>query len=249
MANPTNLVQPPRRRPRKGGIKAVANVVSADRMFATERLDWMPEGCSFPSAAPGACWAEAVALDEKQYEGLELGTSAQVFVGYAGVACQDLSAEQEFLERARTTLEAGEDRFVEAKLVDVLEAIDPIATDHATWAAAIAAAEDRADDRYVGQPILVMNRGDAQLAFTDGALEADKEGNLWTANGTPVLATSAFAAGTLYITGDITLWTGPVAATTAQAPQFNTALALAERAYALAIDCEFADARSVTPVP
>lgn len=247
MADPTNLVEAPRRRPRKGGVKAVANIVQTERMFASERLDWIGEGCTFPQAAPGLCWGEVVGEGEKTLAGIDLGQSGLVFAGYAGVECVDLTAEADFERRARATLEAGEDRFVEEKLVALLASLDPIATPVATgWLNAIAEAEQAVDLAYVGMPIFVMSRQDAVIAKQAGALTGDPGQPMFTPNGSPVLASGVVMPGTFYVTGDITLWTGAVAATTTRHPQQNIAMALAERAYALGIDCDFVQAYSVT---
>jgi hypothetical protein len=250
MADPTNLVEAPRRRPRKGGIKTVANVVeNTGRMFASERLDWLEEGCTFPKAAPGLCWGEVVAAADKELDGIGNSFSGLTFAGYTGVECLDLDGAADFEARARRALEQGEDRFVEAKLIAMLAAADATPTAGTAWVAQIAAAEEAADANYLGLPIFVMSREDAAVAAAAGALVGDPDQPMYTRNGSPVLATSAAASGTFYVTGDITLWMGPVAATTATHPQQNTAMALAERAYALGIDCDYVVAYGVTIAP
>lgn len=252
MADPRGFVQPPVRRPRKGGIQAVANIVTAERMFAAASLQWLSESCSFPFDAPGLCWGEVIEAT-KDTEGIEFGESSLIFAGYSGVACVDLTAEADFERRARLSLESGEDRFVEGKLLTHLADIygGGTGTSATDWVNAIAIAEETADANYVGQPVLVMSRAGAVYAKAADALDGDRDGNLWTANGTPVLATSAFPPATekyIYVTGDLTLWRSEIVATTAQTPQANTAMALAERAYALGVDCDYVDLISIGPV-
>jgi hypothetical protein len=249
MADPTVLVEAPRRRPRKGGIKAVANIVPLPRAFAAARLDWLGEGCNFPLDAPGLCWGEVVADADKEFEGIADGQSGLIFGGYAGVACVDMTAEAEFEARARRTLEAGEDRYIEGKLVAWLETLDATPTAGSAWVASIAAAEQAADVNYVGMPIFVMSREDAALAVQAGALTGDPDQPLYTRNGSPVLATGKLDPGTYYVTGDITVWQSDVFTATTKHPTRNLAMALAERGYALGIDCDYVVAYSVDTTP
>lgn len=253
MANPTNLVEPPRRRPRKGGIKAVANVLPAPRLFASAALDWLGEPCEFPVDAPGLCWGAVVPDDPKQaQDGISEEQSNLVFGGYTGVECWDLASADDFEARARRTLEQGEDRYVEGKLLALLASIDSTPTVVGGWVDAIAQAEETADAAYLGQPVIVMSRFGAVQAKAADAIDGDEDGNLWTPNGTPVLATGSFPPATetnLYITGDITMWHSDLVATTVTDPTRNTALSIAERAYALGIDCNYAVAYNVTIAP
>jgi hypothetical protein len=247
MANPTIFVEAPRRRPRKGGIKAVANFVSAPRMFAAERMEWIAEGCTFPKDAPGLCWGEVIEA-EKETEGVDIGESGLIFAAYAGVACYDLGSAADFEARARRLLEGGEYKSLEDVLAYVLGTVDPTPSDYPTWVAAIGEAESLADSVYPGMPILTMSRSDAVAAFEADVLVSGPDDLLYTPNGSPVLASGALDNGTFWISGDITVWQSEITATTVTTPTVNTAMALAERAYAIGIDCDFVRAYSVTPV-
>lgn len=63
MSNPTIfLEQPPRRRPRKGGIFEVAEVIDVQqRLMAADHVTWLNEPSTFPVNAPGLCWGLQVA--------------------------------------------------------------------------------------------------------------------------------------------------------------------------------------------
>jgi hypothetical protein len=250
MADPTVSVTPPQRRPRKGGIRAVANTAPLERAFAAERVDWANLECAWPADAPGLCWGTTIPTAEKDRYGFELGGSAPIFALYGGAECY-LNAGETYEEDARAVLTAGADRVIEAKLVEYLDTLDATPTAATSWVGVIAAAEQAADDTYLGQPVLVMNRGDAVEASAAGALSpapAD-DGKLWTPNGTPVLASGRVPAGQVYVTGTITLYESSIV--TSQAGDFthNRQLAIAEQAFAFAIDCLFVVAYTVTITP
>lgn len=243
MANPSIFVDSPRRRPRKGGIKSVANVVTTDRLTVAHDVSWLQESCDLPFDAPGLCFGVEV-LDEKETEGIIAGASTQVFGLYAGVECW-LNTQSDYEARAQRVLENGEDRLVEEKLIALLLGTAPAAS--SSWADAIGAAEHAADSIYIGQPVLVISRYGAVAAAAESALWYDQDGNIWTPNGTPVLATGKAAdEDTLYITGDITLYQSGITTVRAVNPPLNREMAISERAYALAIDCDFVRAFTVT---
>lgn len=249
MAEPVGYVPGPQRKPRKGGIKTVAEFVPTDRLKAVERVDWTSEPCGFPLPAPGLCWGVEVVEDKTYGDGPDTFTSGQVFALYAGDQCF-AGGDMDHEARARAVLEAGEDRALEERLAAILAAADATPTDSGTFAAAFAAAENAADSDYVGLPTIVMNRGDVNAASAERVLSVDASGNLWTTNGTPVLATSAVPAGDFYVTGEIfVLVSGEITANRVIHYIENTEMAIAERAYALGIDCDYVVAYSVTEVP
>ena len=249
MAEPVGYVPGPQRKPRKGGIKTVAEFVPTDRLMAVQAVDWTSEPCGFPLPAPGLCWGVEVVEDKGFGDGVDTLTSGQVFALYAGDECF-IGGDLDHEARARAVLEAGEDRALEDRLVTMLAAADATPTDSATFAAAIASAENAADADYVGLPVIVMNRGDVNAASAERVLFTDAAGKLWTTNGTPVLATSAVPAGDFYVTGEIlVLVSGEILAQTVIHHIENKQMAIAERAYALGIDCDYVVAYSVTEVP
>lgn len=144
-------------------------------------------------------------------------------------------------------LEAGEDREIEAKLVAHLDVKDATKAVAATFALAIGVAERDAENNYVGQPTIVMNRGDVYAPTADRAIVIQPDGSLVTKNGTRVLASGKVAPGTVYVTGQIIVWVGGEITTTRVIHHINNReMALAERAYALGIDCDYVVAYTVT---
>jgi len=181
---------------------------------------------------------------EKTRAGIEtLEGVGPVFGIYAGIECW--LGGSDFEADARRLLGQGADRAIEAALNTWIQAATPEAGS-ASLAAAIAAAENTADDEYVGLPVLVMNRADAQLAFTDGALEGDGTGNLWTGSGTPVLASAEIEAGLVASVGGITVLEGAVGAFTTERLTLNKEYAIAEQVIALLVDCNYVTAHPVT---
>ena len=167
-----------------------------------------------------------------------------VFGIYAGVECW--YGGSEFEVDARRLLAQGSDRAIEAALNTWLQAATP-ETASASISEAIAAAENAADDEYVGLPTLVMNRGEAQLAFAARALEGDGTGNLWTASGTPVLASAEVTAGEVASVGGITVLEGSPVSYLADRLEVNKQFAIAEQVIALIVDCNYVTVHPVTP--
>src|SRR5690606_28368710 len=71
------------------------------------------------------------------------------------------------------------------------------------------------------------------------------EGNLWTPNGTPVLASAEVSNDYVFATGALTVLEGPVTNLTVPNWEENLQAAIAERAFGLTIDCEIAEAFAV----
>lgn len=177
---------------------------------------------------------------QKQYDGPSAYTSVVgPFAKYAGVKCW-LGGDQigdSYLEQARKLLAAGEDRAVEERLVEWAEAGSGPAP-VATLVDAVADAVNAADGDYVGEPLVIMNRGDAERAFAAGVLERDG-GRLVTGTGVSVLATSAATVGTVSVIGWPTVWASAVVAHPANDLRRNEALAIAERVYEIGVDCDY----------
>lgn len=245
MADPIHIVEAPERAPRKGGIRSVANFVSGlNRIAIGGQIGFVSPGCGDVYDNVMLCYpSPAAEQTEKTRDGIEtLDGVVAAFGLYAGVECY--LGGGDFEAQARTKLTEGEDRGVEEKLVAYLSGLTPIAPS-ADVVEAIAALEQAADGDYVGQPIIWMSRGDATLAKSKGVLEVGDDSSLTTANGTPVVASGKIARGTLAVTGSITVYQSDVEAQTAPAPTTNREMAIAERVYAVAIDCEYAQITTI----
>lgn len=247
MADATHYVEPPRRSPRRGGIRTVAEFRDPGNRFGLGGIvEYTSPGCGTAVGDVELCYPSPMGTQaEKVRDGINtLGGVGPVFGIYAGVECW--YGGSDFEADARRLLAQGSDRAIEAALNTWVQAATP-ETASASISEAIAAAENAADDEYVGLPTLVINRGDAQLAFAAGALEGDGTGNLWTASGTPVLASAEVTAGEVASVGGITVLEGSPVSYLADRLEVNKQFAIAEQVIALIVDCNYVTVHPVTP--
>jgi hypothetical protein len=241
MANPTIFVDPPRRNPRKGGIKAVVGgFAPAPRLASASGIEWLSEGCSFPNTDITLCYVNPGVQADKTLEGLDVETGL-IFGAYVGVQCF-LGADTDYDRRATDLLAQGEDRVVEDHLWDWAVTNGGTTPVTGGWTAAIALLEEQADGNYLGEPVIIMSRASAVRAASAGVLKGPDEdtGRLWTANGTPVIATSSAADHEAAIIGWPTVYAGEVNVARGMRLELNSELAIAERLYGLAVDCGYA---------
>jgi hypothetical protein len=245
MAEPTFRGQAPRRRARLGGLFSVAETnTGPNRLINGANLQYDTLGCGTVHDTPHACWGEVIADAEKERDGIDQGLAVVPAFGlYAGVECYAGPHDSEYEPRARAVLEWWESRGVERKLaVWLAGATNTAASD---LVAAIAEADEHADDTYIGMPILHLNRADASLAFKEGVLAREGD-TLVTAHGTPVAASAEYAAGVVTVTGDVTVSLSAIEAHRSIRPEKNKTMALAERGYAIAVDCDYRAKFTVT---
>lgn len=241
MAEPIITVEAPRRVDRKGGIRAVADFVDGvDRIATNGTTVHVSPGCTFPQTLLELCIPTS---PEKAREGIDqipgLGGN---FALYAGVEC--FLGGEDYEAAATLLLDQGEDRALESVLVTRI--LDGATAATATsLGEAVAQADNDADEDYLGSPILIVNRGDVSRLVKDGALKA-KDGEVFTANGTRVLSTSKVAAGTVIATGQIVVHRSSVEVHQVAAHTTNREYAIAERAYAIVIDCGYTAVYTVT---
>jgi len=239
MSNPTTTVPTPVRKDRRGGIKSViGDFVSAERLAVATNLQWVADDCDFPKAAPGLCYAAIPVTGNKTFSGIAVG-DGPVFALYAGVQCY-LGNDTDYAERARAQLEAGEARGVEEVLWEYGMSAGGTGPAQTSWVAAFGQADEAADTLYVGRPVIMVSRFVAAQARAAKAIFGDEEGNLWTVNGTPIIASAAASDTALIVFGWITVYASGLTTSTAYDPTVNQELALAERAYGIAVDCNFA---------
>ncbi len=244
------LVAPPRRRPRAGGIKSIVDgFTPSERLGALQGgLAWEEAVCGTGlSATRAGCYDVTVnpALDEqKEGDGpVQYGAIGEPFARYAAVECFAGGDQDESFEaQAQRKLELLEDREVEAVLWDWASAAPSPAT-AATIKAAVAAADQYADQNYVGLPVIVMSRQNAVIA-EDVVRSGD---SLITVNGTPVLATGEADNGSIAVIGWPEVWASPVLARQALDHRRNIDFGLAERIYAIGVDCDFRHTITIEP--
>jgi len=248
MAGPKVSIAPPERKPRKGGIKSVVGeFTSAPRLAAAEALQWISDGCEFPKAAPGLCYVPNPVTGNKTYAGIDHG-AGPIFALYQGVQCYlGTGSDPDYDERARALLEQGEARGVEEVLWEYLNTAGGTGPAQTSWVAAIGQMDEAADTLYLGQPVIMLSRFAAVQARAAKALFGDEEsGRLWTANGTPVIASAAASDTVAAVFGWPTVYASEFVTARTADLAINQEMAIAERVYGIAIDCEFALHYAVT---
>lgn len=237
----TITVQPPRRLPRKGGLSSAAEFITESRLLvgALPVYDALP--CVPTVGEISLCYAP-VTVDAKEADGIAISEGIMPsFGGYVGVECF-IGPWDDYAERARASLELTQDRLLEDRLNTwLIDEADPI-TGGTTWVETIASLENAADNLYLGQPVILLNRGDAVRAAAEFAIFPDDsyDGRLWTANGTPVVSSSMLSPNFVSATGGITVLQSDIVVSEGFALPFNRNMAIAERAYNIIIDCDFA---------
>jgi hypothetical protein len=94
-----------------------------------------------------------------------------------------------------------------------------------------------------------VNRGDAVKLAKAGLFgpNGTDDGRLWTANGTPVVASAKYAQGQVSVTGAIGIVRSDVKVTRNVHAIYNQEMAIAERAYGISTDCNFVYTFDYTP--
>lgn len=230
--------------PLRGGVVSVANVIDTS---GPELMGAIADTDACATAEEWDEWCTTSPVAAKLFEDADDVIEGDPFVVYTGIAC-DLQRIDEGNERARARLSLAESRAVDFKVGALL---DTGATDLGgpfPVAQAIGAAEAYAATVYGGVPTLLIPRQFIPCVCACGILTANLDGSLTTVSGSMVAPLTAAVtepvtdAGTLYVTGRITLLRSSV--TSISVPQqildggsFSPARALAERVYVPMFDC------------
>jgi hypothetical protein len=234
MANPTLYVEaPPLRIPRLGGIGPIATFIDGqDRIAAASVVEWLNDTCLvLPLDAPGLCWG----IDpggNKTFDGMSIGQSDAPFGGYYGIECFLQGAD--YLARAEAGLAQTEDRYIEKFIATTTPTAGPTGADVAK---AVGIADGYLDANYPGRPVIYVSRTDAVALGGQQILHGDQQGNMWTINGTPVVASSQFPTGMVLGSGQPTVYRSAISSAIATDQTHNRQMAIAERVYAVAFDC------------
>jgi hypothetical protein len=236
--------------PLGGGVLSVANVVDVPdgdhRLMGVEALT---DACS--STEIWSEWCTMTPTARKIFEDTQEHVVGDPFVLYAGVSC-DLQRLDEGADRAKSRLGYGEsrgvDQYVDAFLSDSTDVVDlggPFDFDQA-----VGAAEAFAATWYGGQPTLLIPRLFIQCGCSNGALRTNLDGTLTTCAGskvapltTAVTVPITITTGTIYVSGSVTVYRGPVKTISVPqqiddlGPTFAPMRALAERVYVPVFDC------------
>lgn len=245
MAGTTLQIDPPVRRKRAGGIADAATFRPNGRLGIAETVVFQSDGCEFPNISEHLCYVGEADPADKTFDGIVTEDAIGApFALYAGVACVEGPNPDEF-ERAENQLGDGQDRELE-NLLEAWATGGTALTAGATVVPAIARVEQAIDDLYVGQGTILISRYDADIAAAAGALETGPDGNLRTKLGTPVIASGRVTPGTVYGLGAIVVEHTDIETREVLDTTTNTRYALAERIFAIAVDCEFRVKSTIT---
>lgn len=246
MAGPRLTVEAPAFVPAGGGILSSVTVQDVADPHVSNGVTFLsgPE-CGFPGFAPGLCEApqaiEDLADATKVFTGFDT-PEGEPFAVYKGIECW-LDGDDDYRSAARAALEAGESHAVEIAFETLyLDHATVIGQDPVSATEALALAEQWAGEQYPGQAMLHTSRyGAIHLAAAD-LVKVGLDGSLTTALGTPVVVGSGYTANTgtqfpLWVTGQVTLWKGPLVTPAASDIKFNKGMALAERVWSATVDC------------
>lgn len=235
------MVTAPQRQARVGGIKSVVNFTPEPRLGMQQNFAWEDSGCGFPNDTRAGCYDDVVAAVAKTFDGVEeYGIITPPFAQYVGVSCYiggDADSAT-YEQQAKDKLAATEDRKVE-EVLGGWAAASTATADVTDLVGALAAAEDHADQNYVGRPYVLLNRGDAVQLKSKGVLEVAEDGKIRTANGNEVISSGRFPVNTVSAVGAIGVYVGPEVSATAPDLENNLNVALAERVYAVGVDCGY----------
>lgn len=186
------------------------------------------------------------------------------FAQYAGVECfLGGDAEESYVAQAARKLEQGEDALLEYMLMQWAIGNDSSevtasagATRSESLVAAIGKLEATARSLYVGSPILLITADDATLAYAAGALEY-VGGKLVTGLGTRVMLVTADMPGMYPVSdspavamiGEPVVYVSPVKAVSSVKTTDNIGNGIAERMYAIGVDCYYATFAPIATTP
>jgi hypothetical protein len=240
MATPLTWIEAPARAPRPNTSLNVIPVhdVSNEHFVGYQ---YMADPCGFPSMLPQDCYITYGPAEgtPKGFEDPGNPVITDVFGAYQGIECFLNGGLDDFQALANRMLEAGEHRIVDGRLVGLLGgATATTPPSAATISGAIGLLEQYLALEIPGQGYIYMGPVAATYAANANLLIRNLDGTLETYLGTPIIVlTEPSAAGTIWASGPINLWRGPVVTTQAPGWTLNQGRALAERLYSLAIEC------------
>jgi len=242
---PADNVPAPQPRGLRYGLFTVANgPLPLPAHGAGGGVIYQPESCGHAHSYPVDCPDESP-TPEKIFDSMPDPVTAEPFVVYGSLQCGSAGKTQAELEAAvRRNLASGEQAQAEAELAVILDA----------GAAGLGAAVDivdavsrleqwlygieSADYGHIGylhaSPEVAAYAGEASLIVDQGAVKRTPYGTLWSIGG-------GYPEGTLYISGQVTVWRS----SDVFVPELDQTLdrstnqyyIVAEREYAVAYDC------------
>jgi hypothetical protein len=240
MATPLTWIEAPARKARPNRSLDVIPVhdVSNEHFVG---FQFLADPCGFPSALPQDCYITYGPAEgtPKDFEDPGNPVITDVFGAYQGIECYLNGGIDEFASLAQRMLEAGEHRIVDGRLVGMLSGATPTTPAAAgTIVGAIALLEQYLALEVPGQGYIYMGPAATTYAVANNLIIRNLDGTLETFLGTPIIViTEPSAAGTIWASGPINLWRGPVVVSDSPAWTTNMGRAIAERLYSLAIEC------------
>ena len=248
------LVPAPVRKPRVGGLKDILGGYVDQPRLGVADIAWEDGTCGFPSTTRAGCYDSGVPAEDKDFAGVAQYTAiGPAFAQYAGVECfiGGDSIGDSYLAQARAKLEQGEDVEVANRLGDwaaeapvafLLDTANPLQS----AAMALGSLEAQAALEYVGQPVILAPVAIATMLFAAGALVREG-GKLITGLGTPVVLYGTAATSVLSIVGHPAVYASPITAARGVLLHSNLDGAIAERVYAIGVDCDYRYSLALTP--
>lgn len=222
----------------RGGLLPVSRVIdSSNNEFYHQTGVVQIATCEVPQQAPYDCFANLQIADAPKDSHGIFSSETTTFSLYFAVDCYLQADEQEFATRAREGLLAGESTGIEKVGQGLLNAITTTAT--ATGIVdAIGKAESYAGRSWGHLPLIHMDRELATDAIAANVLAPGLDWTLTTLQGTPVNNAGGFTPqNTIWVTGPATIVRGPISTYRAVDAEHNREVVLAERSYAMWIDC------------
>ena len=240
MATPLTYVAAPPRTPRRNTSLQVLPVIDG-APGPHLAVQFIPDPCVFPKPLPQDCWVTMgpAAGTVKTFGGPGDAVVSDNFGAYQGVECWLSGGMDTFSGVAERVLRAGEYRVVDAALTTLLAGAATSLGTATSGAQAVGELEEALAVNVPAQGYLFMGTLAATYAAAAGLFAPPGlNGELHTYLGTPVVVlTDPSLAATGYAAGPTTIWRGPIVATDAPEPELNTGRALAERLFAIAIEC------------
>jgi len=242
MATPLTYIEAPARAPRPMTSLDVIPVheVSNEHFVGYQ---FVADPCGFPNPLPKDCYIQigSTAGTAKTFSDPGNPVVTQVFGAYQGIECFLNGGLDEFRAVAERMLLAGEYRVVDGAIAALLASTATATTPATatTVAQALGVLESTLAAQVPGLGYIYMGPLAATYAVMNNLLMPSLDGRLTTYLGTPVVVLSEPSmALTMYASGAINLWRGPVVVTDTPTWTENMGSALAERLYSLAIECD-----------
>lgn len=238
-------VDSPTRKPARGGLLPVANVIDSNDPHILQGITYVPDGCDIPLISRGSCWVTNAPTPpaNQTFEGIDNPiTTPLSFVLHAAVRCF-MGPDEDFMERARRVLNEGESVAVEKVVLSQLLAPTASLATETSFVNALGRAEQWLGWNYPALGLIHLDRRNASI--NQGSFEIDSNYIYTTKQGVPVANGSGYGTSTgagsdpytFFATGQVNIWRSPIIEVGTREVEKNSLIAMVERHYAVSIDC------------